>query len=83
MERTIKYFEKRKRDVELTEKVSKLIDEILKKENFLFIRNNDVKLQKKGVDLIVFNSYGKPHVVDEKYAISCWNKDLQTYSFER
>lgn len=82
MERTIKYFEKRRRDVELTEKVSELIDEILKRENFLFIRNNDVKLQKKGVDLIVFNSYGKPHVVDEKYALSCWNRDLQTYSFE-
>lgn len=80
-QKKVSYFDRRKKDVERTERVSKKIDEILRAEEILFIRNYDAKLQKKGVDLITFPT-GVPRNVDEKYAINYWNKNLKTYSFE-
>lgn len=81
MAASVTYIDRRKKDIERTERVSKLIDEMLKRENHLFVRNRDTVLQKKGVDIISFKT-GVPRAVDEKYALTCWNRDLQTYSFE-
>ena len=46
-QKKVSYFDRRKKDVERTERVSKKIDEILRAEEILFIRNYDAKLQKK------------------------------------
>ena len=73
---------RRKKDYEKTCRVNNLVDDVLNEAGVPFIRNNThVELQKQGVDLVIFRN-GKPVSVDEKYATSCWNRPLNTFSFE-
>lgn len=79
---SVEYVTRRQKDYERTCRVNSFIDNILDEINCPFIRNNEnVSLQKKGVDLVIFRD-GQPVSVGEKYAISCWNRPLNTFSFE-
>lgn len=67
----------RAQDYERTMKLEKECDYLYSKAGFDFCRVDNVALQKRGVDIYLNN-----WMVDEKAAIHCWDRDLQTYCFE-
>lgn len=76
------YRERRQRDEERTRIVEAFMDGVYARNNYNIQRVSDPTLQKKGVDIIHTTKDGQTRHVDEKYAISYYNKDLFTFSFE-
>lgn len=76
-------FSNRKSDESKEHKLYSFVDEIYKENGIGFVRNNDVNLQKHGVDgFAKFDNCTNILFVDEKAAIKYWNRDLPTFSFE-
>lgn len=63
------------------EKLHKYFEKFYQDNGFLFARIQDTIPQKLGVDVIAKNN-DKAYIIDEKSAISCWNRNLETFSFE-
>lgn len=76
------YRNRRKNDIEKTQKVEKFMDKIYSHLKYDVERVTDPYLQKKGVDLIHTLEDGTKLFIDEKFAINYYNKDLHTFAFE-
>lgn len=71
----------RRKDEQTVEYLNSIMDKVYSNNNYDFVRNYDVKLQKQGVDLIYTNK-DKTYYIDEKAAIKYYNTTLNTFSFE-
>lgn len=71
----------RRKDEQTVEYLNSIMDKVCSNNNYDFVRNYDVKLQKQGVDLIYTNK-DKTYYIDEKAAIKYYNTTLNTFSFE-
>lgn len=71
----------RKRDQELTDKVAVVQDKMYSNNGFQAERIDDVELQKNGLDVILKKDEKEYHV-DEKAAITAWDRDLKTFAIE-
>lgn len=71
----------RKQDYKNEIAMQKYFNDIYNNARFNFEREDDITAQKQGADLYLYHK-GKAVVVDEKTATSCYNRDLQTFSFE-
>lgn len=75
------YRARRQQDEERTRIIEAFMDNVYARNRYNIERVNDAELQKKGVD-IIHTKNGASRNVDEKYAITYFNKDLRTFSFE-
>ena len=72
---------KRKIDIKRTNRLQKLTDYMLQRAGYTISRKNDTTNQLDGID-IVLHKDNKTLLVDEKAAITAWDRDLQTFSME-
>ena len=61
---------------------AKVTDRILRAHGVVLERTESKKDQVIGIDFRVPQYKNDPLLVDEKAAVSCWNRDLQTYTME-
>lgn len=73
--------EDRKKDMSYEENVAIKTDEILKECGVTVIRKNDLDSQNSGIDFII-DDPREMMLVDEKAAVSAYNRNLRTYTIE-